>query len=83
MICRRDILGIEDEPEFCYITRWKEDRPQYRVGHKEKIARAREELRGGFPMIQLAGASYNGVGLPDCIDQGVHATEQVLSQLFE
>lgn len=79
----RDILGIEDEPEFCYITRWKEDRPQYRVGHKEKIARAREELRGSFPMIQLAGASYNGVGLPDCIDQGVYATEQVLSQLFE
>ncbi|WP_153732428.1 protoporphyrinogen oxidase [Sporosarcina obsidiansis] len=77
-----DILGLEGQPEFCMITRWKDDRPQYRVGHKEKIRRAREELREQFPMVQLAGASYNGVGLPDCIDQGTVAMKKVLSELF-
>ncbi|ARK25491.1 protoporphyrinogen oxidase [Sporosarcina sp. P37] len=84
-IVRKDlgeILGLEGEPEFCIITRWKDDRPQYRVGHKDKILRAREELQSEFPMIQLAGASYNGVGLPDCIDQGVAAKDEVLARLF-
>ncbi|GKV64889.1 protoporphyrinogen oxidase [Sporosarcina sp. NCCP-2331] len=78
----RQILDLEGQPEFCVITRWKDDRPQYRVGHKEKIIRARQELQTQFPMVQLAGASYDGVGLPDCIDQGVEAMENVLSQLF-
>ncbi|WP_301109002.1 protoporphyrinogen oxidase [Sporosarcina sp.] len=78
----REILELEGQPEFCMITRWKDDRPQYRVGHKEKIIRAREELQTQFPMVQLAGASYDGVGLPDCIDQGVEAMGNVLSQLF-
>ncbi|PIC64478.1 protoporphyrinogen oxidase [Sporosarcina sp. P13] len=79
----REILDIQGEPEFCIITRWKDDRPQYRVGHKEKVLRAKEELRQQYPMIQLAGASYNGVGLPDCINQGVDAMENVLKQLFK
>ena len=78
-----EILGLEGQPEFCIITRWKEDRPQYRVGHKEKILRAKQELHEQFPMIQLAGASYNGVGLPDCIDQGVAAMENILTDLFK
>ena len=77
-----DILQLEGEPEFCIITRWKDDRPQYRVGHKEKVLRAREELHNEFPMVQLAGASYKGVGLPDCIDQGVVAKDQVIASLF-
>ncbi|ARJ39765.1 protoporphyrinogen oxidase [Sporosarcina ureae] len=84
-IVRKDleeILELTGEPDFCIITRWKEDRPQYRVGHKEKIIRAREEMQSAFPMIELAGASYNGVGLPDCIDQGVAAKDQVLAKLF-
>lgn len=84
-IVRKDlgeILQLEGEPEFCVITRWKDDRPQYRVGHREKVLRAREELYAEFPMVQLAGASYNGVGLPDCIDQGVEAKDQVLAKLF-
>ena len=84
-IVRKDLEGIlklEGEPDFCVITRWKDDRPQYRVGHREKVLRAREELHSEFPMIQLAGASYKGVGLPDCIDQGVVAKDQVLAKLF-
>lgn len=78
----QDILGLQGEPELCFITRWKDDRPQYRVGHKEKINRAKEELHEQFPTVHLAGASYNGVGLPDCIDQGVVAMEKVIAQLF-
>lgn len=76
------IMGIKAEPDFSVITRWKEDRPQYRVGHKQQIAAAREELKNKFPQVKLAGASYEGVGLPDCVDQGKAAVEEVLEELF-
>lgn len=77
------IMTIKGKPDFTIITRWKEDRPQYRVGHKQRIAEAREELKARFPQVKLAGASYNGVGLPDCIDQGRVAVREVLEDLFE
>lgn len=78
----RKILKIDGKPDFTVITRWKDDRPQYRVGHKERIAKAKEELKRKFPHVLLAGASYEGVGLPDCVDQGKAAVREVLEELF-
>ena len=80
-IAKRDlgkIFTIQGEPNFSVVTRFKEDRPQYRVGHKERVAHARRQLNEVFPMIQLAGASYDGVGLPDCVDQGEAAAERII-----
>lgn len=77
-----DLIEIKSKPDFSVITRWKEDRPQYRVGHKQRIERAREELKEKFPQVKLAGASYEGVGLPDCVDQGKAAVKEVLEELF-
>ena len=76
------IIGIKGEPDFSVITRWKEDRPQYRVGHKQRIETARTELATKFPLVKLAGASYDGVGLPDCINQGRKAVTEILTDLF-
>lgn len=77
------VMNITGKPDFTVITRWKKDRPQYRVGHKQRIAAARTELESKFPQVKLAGASYNGVGLPDCIDQGRAAVKEVLEDLFD
>lgn len=77
------LIEIKGKPDFTVITRWKEDRPQYRVGHKERITQARQELREKFPQVKLAGASYEGVGLPDCVDQGKAAVQEVLEELFD
>ncbi|MCZ2257283.1 protoporphyrinogen oxidase [Sporosarcina sp. G11-34] len=76
------IIDIKGEPDFSVITRWKEDRPQYRVGHKQRIELARKELAENFPLVKLAGASYAGVGLPDCVDQGKAAVAEVIEELF-
>lgn len=75
------LIDIKSKPDFSVVTRWKEDRPQYRVGHKQRIARARTELAEAFPRVKLAGASYEGVGLPDCVDQGKAAVREVLDEL--
>ncbi|AOV09255.1 protoporphyrinogen oxidase [Sporosarcina ureilytica] len=77
------LIEIKGEPDFTVITRWNEDRPQYRVGHKDLISKAKAELADKFPRVKIAGASYEGVGLPDCVDQGKAAVREVLDDLFE
>ncbi|MCM3711706.1 protoporphyrinogen oxidase [Sporosarcina luteola] len=76
------IITIKGKPDFTVITRFKDDRPQYRVGHRQRIDAARAELKNAFPNVKLAGASYDGVGLPDCIDQGKAAVEEVIADLI-
>lgn len=75
------IMRINGRPEFAIVTRWKEAMPQYIVGHKERMetikARVGEELPGVF----FAGSSYEGLGLPDCIDQGEEAVKKALEYL--
>lgn len=77
----RRTLGIRAEPLFASITRWPRAMPQYAVGHREKIARFREALKGRMPGVTATGAGFGGVGLPDCIGQGRQAAEQTIAYL--
>lgn len=76
-------MNIEATPSFTYITRWRQSMPQYIVGHLDRLKNTREQLRQHLPGIILAGASYEGVGLPDCIKQGKEAASEVLQQITE
>ena len=75
-------MDIKGDPEFTVVSRWKEGMPQYTVGHRDRLAAARAELEKKFSNVKLAGASYEGVGLPDCINQGKAAVKEVLEELF-
>ncbi len=75
------IMKIERKPEFHHITRWKQIRPQYIVGHQRRMDKLEAELGSSLPGIFLAGAPYHGAGLPDCIDQGEAAVSAVLKFL--
>ena len=77
----RKVARIEGDPLFTIVTRYSEARPQYVVGHKSRVEASKKELLEKFPMIQLAGSSYEGAGIPDCIDQGVAAMQAVLANL--
>ncbi|PAV29276.1 protoporphyrinogen oxidase [Virgibacillus profundi] len=74
-------MNITAEPEFSVITRWKNAMPQYTVGHKERIATVRHEASEHIPGVFLTGSSYEGIGVPDCIDQGEKAVADVLEFL--
>src|SRR5699024_10527068 len=74
-------MKIKGEPEFTIVTRWKNIMPQYTIGHKERIEKVRSILASQLPGVFLAGSSYEGVGIPDCIGQGEKAVEEVLSFL--
>lgn len=76
------IMSITGNPEFSVVTRWEKLMPQYTVGHTERIETLRSHLAEQLPGVFLAGSSFEGVGIPDCIEQAekmVEATLQFLS----
>lgn len=76
----KSIVDISAEPVKTRITRWVKTMPQYSMGHLERIAiiRAREQ---DHPGLFLAGASYSGVGVPDCVTAGQNAAQRALEYI--
>jgi oxygen-dependent protoporphyrinogen oxidase len=74
----RSIWGIGDEPDYVRVVRWKAAIPQYAPGHREHVRRAREIL-AGFPRLELAGAAYDGVGVPDVARSGAEAATRLVT----
>jgi oxygen-dependent protoporphyrinogen oxidase len=74
------IMGLRADPDVVRIYRWEKVNPQYDLGHLDRVKgmRARLAEHGG---LFLAGSSYDGVGVPDCIRQGQEAAEAVLAGL--
>ncbi|MDD2499169.1 MAG: protoporphyrinogen oxidase [Desulfitobacteriaceae bacterium] len=76
----RDILGITAEPVMTGVHHWLNARPQYTLGHLDRIALVEERIQK-FPGLFLAGASYRGIGVPDCVTDGIKAAEKTLELL--
>ncbi|WP_096270336.1 protoporphyrinogen oxidase [Paucisalibacillus globulus] len=74
-------MNITAKPEFSIISRWKNVMPQYTVGHIERIQKLRKEANEQLPGVYFAGSSFEGVGIPDCIEQGEQAVHQVIEYL--
>ena len=75
------IMRINVEPDFTLVSRWKNAMPQYNVGHKERIGEWKKIVANHLPGVFLAGSSFDGLGLPDCINQGVSAVGDVVEFL--
>lgn len=70
-----DLLGITAEPQACQVFRWEHGFPQAQVGHLELI----DEIEKYLPdNIALAGSSYRGIAVPDCIRQGRAAVQKII-----
>lgn len=61
-------LRIEEEPVAVRVALQRECIPQYTVGHEKRMKGAHGELMRGFKgKLSVAGNSYTGVGLNDCV----------------
>jgi oxygen-dependent protoporphyrinogen oxidase len=60
------------------VTRWGGALPQYGVGHVDLVRRLRASLPAG---LAVAGAAYDGVGVPAVIRSGQEAARSVLAGL--
>jgi len=63
-------MGLDGPVHAARVTRWNDGLPQFRPGHLGRIARWRAETTADAPGIHLAGAAFDGLGLPACIRQG-------------
>jgi protoporphyrinogen/coproporphyrinogen III oxidase len=63
------------------VQRWGGALPQYAPGHLDRVARARAALHAAHPTLALAGAAYDGVGIPVCVKSGETAADDVLKAL--
>jgi oxygen-dependent protoporphyrinogen oxidase len=71
----KDVLGYTGQPRWSKVIRWNEAMPQYDVGHPKRVELLEASLVREAPSIQLAGASYKGVGIPQCVRSGRKAAE--------
>lgn len=71
------LFGIKAPPLFTKIYRWPKGNPQYDVGHLDRVA-AMEQIAATMPGLHLAGSSYHGVGMPDCIKSALRAVDRIL-----
>jgi oxygen-dependent protoporphyrinogen oxidase len=65
------------QPSAVRVTRWNDAFPQYRPGHPARVAAVAAALRATTPGIVVAGAAYDGIGIPACIRQGQEAAAAV------
>ncbi len=75
------IAGLGGVQREATVTRWGGALPQYAVGHGARVARIKAAV-ALVPGIAIAGAAFDGVGIPACIGSGQAAATQALRGLF-
>ena len=73
-----DVVGARGTPQHVQIDRWTRAMPQYHLGHVERVAAIKARL-DNIPGLALAGAGYEGVGIPQVIASGQAAVARVRS----
>jgi len=74
------VLEASAAPEEVRLLRWAEATPVYAPGHAARVAAARAALPD---RLALAGASYDGPGVPDCVRSGEAAARVLVAALAE
>jgi len=74
-------LGITAEPIASEVTNWSEQMPNYLIGHPKSVEVLENKFATKYPGILLAGCSYYGVGIPDCIENGIASAKEITQML--
>jgi oxygen-dependent protoporphyrinogen oxidase len=69
-----ELFGITATPQIWTAFRWQNGFPQAEVGHLKRIDEIEKLLP---PTLVLAGSSYRGIAVPDCIRQGRDAAKKL------
>jgi oxygen-dependent protoporphyrinogen oxidase len=73
-------IGLTAAPVARRVSRWGGGLPQYNVGHLDRVAAIRAAV-AGQPGLAVAGAAYDGVGIPACVATAKSAADQVTTYL--
>ncbi|RMF44610.1 MAG: protoporphyrinogen oxidase [Planctomycetota bacterium] len=67
-------------PDWAGVIRWPQAMPQYLVGHRRRIDELTAAL-SDHPRLQVCGAGYEGVGIPQCIRSAQQAAKRLAQAL--
>ncbi len=70
-----EATGVRLDPVDVHVQRWRHGLPQYVLGHLERVARIRGALPAG---VSVAGAAYDGVGIPAVLASADRAVRDLL-----
>lgn len=76
-------MNLSEQPKFTTVTRWQNVMPQYSVGHQQRIRNVRTQAEQELPGVFIAGSSFEGVGIPDCIAQSEEMVMKTVKYLKE
>ena len=71
-------IGLDAVPVETHVQRWGGALPQYAVGHLDKVARIRAAV-AEVPGLAIAGAAYDGVGIPAVVASGHRAAAEIVA----
>ncbi|PYI57151.1 protoporphyrinogen oxidase [Paenibacillus flagellatus] len=83
-VARRDIersIGLTDEPVSYEVTKWRDTMPNYHLQHPQIVRSLEHEMAERYPNVLLAGCSYYGVGIPECILSGERTASRIATSL--
>jgi oxygen-dependent protoporphyrinogen oxidase len=74
------LMGPLGQPLFSQVFRHVRASPQLLVGHPARVERVRSELDGAKGLY-MAGAAFEGIGIPDCVDQARRQSAALVKEL--
>ena len=83
-IVKKDLsqmMTFKGSPDFSIVNRLPKSMPQFHIGHIEQIKSIQSHIRNNYPRLRITGASFEAVGLLDCIQQGKDAVEEILNEI--
>jgi len=75
-------LGITANPITYDVTKWHNTMPNYHIRHHQIVESLEQKMASHYPNVILAGCSYYGVGIPDCIANGERTAEIIMEQMI-
>lgn len=78
----RKSLKLEVEPKTVEVTGWNGNMPNYNMNHKTAVEGLERKLAQLLPNVRLAGASYYGVGIGACIQNGKDLAQAITQELI-
>ncbi len=72
----KQIVKLDARPMFERVYRWRGAMAQYESGHIARVERIENRVKE-IPGLALAGNAFHGIGVPDCIREGMNAANAI------
>ena len=74
------IMKFSAKPLWVELTRLDKSMPQYKVGHRDLVARLKDYAAKAYPGLHMIGTPFDGVGMPDGVRQAHDLVQHLVNE---